>query len=318
MGNKAKKVKKALKKRERKAEPGALRRWWDSLDDQRRRTFWLSMLATVVLMSLLIGSALGLRRLQTYVLSHPEYGKNRSQVQLADKPAWMPASLEQEIISELIEGEGDHPATFDPTVARTIAISAQQCPWVKSLHEVSVQRLASADSRYSKGVVLVRAEYRQPVALASCGDREEYIDDSGVVLPRSQVPTDRFYPHISGVVAAPPEPGRRWESPDLSAGLMMVSRLRREAYFNEITTIDVNNYDNRRNLSEPAIVLKAEANGSITDIRFGRLPIDDLAVGEPSTERKLGYLSSFYRKNGSLVGLRWLELRRDTLYVSEN
>jgi hypothetical protein len=296
----------------------------DTFATRHRRSIGVCLLTAVLVAGTIIGTAVGLKRLRAYVLSRPHYAANVARVELVDRPEWMNPWLEQTLCDEFLEREEGQPWTFDENLARRIYTVAQQCPWIRTLHEVRIDRArnGATDRDYSQGVIRIVADWRKPVAVATCESRgsirEEYIDAEGVVLPKEQVLSKEWMPRIAGVRTTPPPAGEKWGGDDLQAGLLLVAELSTRAYYGEVTVIDVGNHNNRMNLADPAIRLYANARGVTTEIRFGRLPLSGPPIGEPTTRRKLGYLDEYYNRCSTLVGHQFLELRRETLSVSPN
>ena len=168
--------------------------------------------------------------------------------------------------------------------------------------------------------MLVRATWRQPTALVRFADDaevEEVVDDTGVVLPKAQVGRIRL-PLVKGLAARPPAPGQPWAGDDLQTALRMVRLLGAKPYSAEIAWVDVANFGGRLSDREPAIRLRAEADNRQTDIRFGRLPMDDIFVEEPSNSVKFAWLDKFYQLHGTLAAVDWMDLRLSQLHVSTN
>lgn len=275
----------------------------------------------VLLVAAIIGAAtLGLRHLRRYVLAQPTFARNVARIELADRPEWMSDWLARQIRLELAGGQEAH-KTLDPQLARRVHEAAQGCPWIRALHEVRVERRPEGpdDTTCGAGRVIVRAEWRRPAAVGVWGEREEYVDAEGVVLPAHQVRRWLGLPRVIGQLARPPRPGLTWPGEDMAAGLSMLRLLRDKPYYTEITAIDVANFGRRQSLTAPAIRLVAAAGQAVTDIRFGDLPSDGMpSVGGPSVKRKLAYLDGWYRRNQyQLAGPEYLDLRYHQLRSSE-
>lgn len=297
----------------------SLTRWWHALESRQRRVVAGVILRAALAVVAVAAAVGGLWRLQAYVLNQPAFARSSARVDLADIPAWMSDRLAASIRQQLERGLEGKDWTFDPTLARRVHQAAQRCPWVRTLHEVRVERepAGPGDSLCSAGRVLVRADWRRPVAVGVWGDLQECIDADGVVLPRDQAGSLTTLTRISGMAAGPPAVGQAWSGADLAAGLSMIALLRDKPYRAEITLVDVGNFD-RRDWKEPAILLVAAADRRVTDIHFGELPTDGMPpVGEPSLQRKLGYLDQWYRQNQrQLAGPEYLDLRFSKLRIA--
>jgi hypothetical protein len=309
----AKKEKTKKKPRERK--PGLLKRWLSSPPSPRRRAIGFGLLKLLILAAFVGGTVWGLGRLRTYVFSQPEFARSTSRIQLMDRPEWMNDWLADQLANELLPyTQSDW--TFDPRLAESVHQAGVQCPWVKSVTEVSVERAPGArgDKTWRAGRVVVRAEWRRPVAVGVWRDREEYVAADGVVLPKEQtiqiIAQLPGLARIEGLAEKPPAAGHQWGGADLQAALTVVAMFREKPYYSEIAAIDVSNFS-RRNLLDPAIKLIATAGQATTEIRYGQLiPDDSLPVDEPKNKDKLTSLDNWYRQNNNqLAGPKWLELR---------
>ncbi|NLF32664.1 MAG: hypothetical protein GX591_17450 [Planctomycetes bacterium] len=300
----------------RPSQPGPLRRWWDALDPQRRRATVRRAVVGVLTAAAAVGAAVGLRQLRGYVMAQPPYAASVAGVVLADRPAWMDDAVAAEIRAELALTVGYAPSTFETDLAERVYAAAEQCPWIRRVHEVRVERGRTGpdDAGLSGGRIVVVADYRQPVAQAVGGGAERYIDAQGIVLPTDSARLQAMrWPmvRITGLAAPVPQIGAVWPGDDLTAGLHLVRLLAAKPYFNQITAVDVTNFRYRYTRGEPSIRLIATDGPTVTDIRFGDLPTGDLpAVGGPSVARRLGYLDGWYQGNGCrLAGPTYLDLR---------
>ncbi|NQU76083.1 MAG: hypothetical protein HQ546_07220 [Planctomycetes bacterium] len=309
--------------RSKASSTGAMRQWWHGLPDERRRTISLGASRALVVFVFAWAAGLGLWVLRDYVSRQPVYAQNVARIELADKPAWMSESLAQDICWQLRSAKSSENETFDRNLAPAVSAAAIRCPWVRKLHEVAVVRTPadSSDTAFRAGVILVRAEWRRPVAIGVWGGHEEVVDEYGVVLPWEQSCSlgAGGLPRIVGLAGKSPEIGRASSAEDLMTGLKVVELLREKPYYAEIIAVDVDNIDQRRNLRDSAIRLLATADGDLTEIRFGDLPPESqLPIGEPSTQRKIGYLDGWYRRNNHrLAGPNYLDLRSQELRLAE-
>jgi TusA-related sulfurtransferase len=129
------------------------------------------------------------------------------------------------------------------------------------------------------------------------------------------------YLDVQGVVCPPPEIGRRWEAPDLDEGLRLVELVMDRDFANQITAVDVRNYNGRISSVEPHLRMYAQiGRGPATDIRWGRFPTPDGTDYVVSPQRKMQYLEGYAADHGGrLAGFnRYLDLRFGELHVSIN
>ena len=136
------------------------------------------------------------------------------------------------------------------------------------------------------------------------------------MLFRSVRPVHYF--RIDGASESTMRIGDTWPGEDVAAGLRLISLLARRPYANQVSVVDVRNYEGRISSEEPHLRLYAQSEQSkATDIRFGRFPRPggDFVI---SPERKMSYLDEYVKRHdGRLAGLNaYLDLRFDQLHVS--
>ncbi len=269
---------------------------------------------------------------------------------IVDRPRWLPLETAVQIASSFAVGGM---AFEDPALTDEVRRRVAANPWVSEVYDVSKQ--LTDDPRI--GAVRVHCRFRRPVArlitrtdLAVIDQSTAYVDARGVRLPTAQVPkyqvwtassdgrTSRWrpvpsraglpagtpvrtihYPFIRGVGAGPPGAGQQWPGGDMAAGLQLVALVADRPYANQITVMDVRNYDGRISPDEPHLRMWAQVGqGRATDIRFGRFPAPDGEDYVVSPQRKMSYLDQYVRQNnGRLAGLhRYVDLRYDQGYAS--
>jgi hypothetical protein len=305
---------------------------------------WLAWGALCV--ALAGAGAFGLTVLEAHVLgmnAHAGPGRGAASVELACLPQWMPAALARALANDLTPPQAN---LSDPRLTEKVAELAAQHPWVRKVEQVAVRVLADG-----RGIVDLSAAYRRPVARVRHKGELVFVGDDGHVLPSEQVPQyvvsfadgkggyarqisfvapgdvrkqwqpsarRIHYVVIEGVKTDPPQPGWKWDAPDLLDGLRLVELVRTKPYLAQIATIDVRNHANRISRSEPELrVLAQVGRGKTTEIRFGRFPIGngDFVV---SPERKMSYLDAYVADHGGkLAGFHdYLDLRFDHLHLS--
>jgi len=302
---------------------------------------WAGRAAWAIAAAVLVaGGALVFSRLEDRVLNGQVGQAPRVvRVELAERPAWMPAALAGLIARQVLPAEAHY---YDSRLVEHVRAASARCPWVRRV--VNVEKYPAAEPGVA--VVEVRAEFRMPVARVGMGPDFAYVDAEGVRLPAGEVPRwaglnddgsatyylDRgdvprgrrysriHYITIEGVSAAAPPVGQRWEGEDLASGLRLTALVATRPYAHEITAIDVRNHGGRVCSDEPQLRMYAQMDqGSPTDIRFGRFPLPggDYVV---SPARKLAYLDEYVQDHdGRLAGLnRYIDLRYDELHVSFN
>jgi len=244
-------------------------------------------------------------------------------------PDWMPNELGEQLARDLKPDDGT--SYNDPRLVADVCERAQAHPWIARVERVT-KRLAATrrpdpSGRLARdGEIVIRAQYRQPAArvLSRAGQRGEqwvYVDRDGVRLP-DEVPTYHaavqangrlvhrwfmpntvmppdaqplHYVDIQGVRTPAPDIGEPWNADDLANGLKLAAELRRYAWQDQITTIDVRNHDGPLGLR-----MLANASRGQTRILFGRFPRENGDWEIPSKD-KLDKLDKHIRDTNGLA-----------------
>lgn len=175
-------------------------------------------------------------------------------------------------------------------------------PWTQpDLCRLMAERLATVgwiervDSiqRTNAGRFEINAHYRIPAALVAT-QKNDYVlvDSQGVRLPGLYVYHDRWYV-LEGVDSAPPKVGELWNTPDLQAGLTVLTALRTEPYRIQIRGVSVANFAGRKNARNSHLEILTEQGGRI---RWGSAP--GYEVEENLPPQKLALLRQNYAQTG--------------------
>ncbi len=331
-------------------KPSAISRWWSGIDEDRRDTFASCFLKIVIVIAVAGAAVIGMIMLENRVLTATAAAPGACEpgnylVQLADVPSWVPATLVEEI-EQSLHNEGMRFSDHD--LAGEICSRACGNPWISGVDRV--EKRTTGDGK--QGVVVVRAEFRRPVAkvLHSDGMTESYVDSSGVRLPCDNAPkyyvrltdennetrytyfaeeTDaprnyRLYRHhyitIYGVREPSPAVGEKWRGDDLADGIRLVELLSTRKYAIQFSIVDVRNYYGVAGKYEPRLVICAqEGNGKTTLVKWGQFPSDD-APPVVSPQRKMANLDDFVQRNNGMIAgtYDWLDLRYECLIPSRN
>jgi hypothetical protein len=266
------------------------------------------------------GGGYSLAKLRSFVLAQPGYGDSAAAVVVTDPPDWMDPHLVARIAETMLPQDPAERRTFDPALSRRVYQAALESPWIRRVEQVRVERAAGDRGPRSAGRVLVRAEFRRPVASVQYDDPRtgethmEYVDAEGVVLPANQIGR---YPLVVvyGVQRRPPEPGRLWADPALQYGLEWIRHMQPHPWYREIGALNVSNWD-LADRDAPAVTAVAQNDHGRTLVLLGRLPEDGFAVSEPAPQAKLEHLDDWYYREGSLVGREHLNVMFPELHAS--
>jgi hypothetical protein len=140
------------------------------------------------------------------------------------------------------------------------------------------------------------------------------VDGHGVLLPVSfeKLPDFGFQMRVvEGVTAAPPEPGNRWESTSLEAGLRVAAILMssEKKSFARITRVDVSILDRGEGSGRTDILLRTSEGGG--PIEWGLRPGSARADLEIPVQQKVENLDSLLRSCPDMNAARYALVQFD-------
>jgi hypothetical protein len=250
-----------------------------------------------VFLVLILGGGVGYSFLRKYVDQRLTFPTDAPQVVLKNRPVWMSDFLAEQIVNLVRPSTGL--STFDQQPLIDTYDLLKHNPWVKDVHQVRrVYRKKPGDT------IEIDCEYRAPIALVRYGDVYALVDAEGIKLPElfnaSQLPQIMFGRNgqinirvIEGVLRAPPDPGHKWISEDLSAGLEMVRLLYGKPFAEQLQLVRVNNYHGRVDSKEAWLVLLTRDQ---TEVRWGRPPSASDAFAEVPWHQKLANMERIMEK----------------------
>ena len=221
-----------------------------------------------------------------------------SRVVLEDRPDWMDETTATGICQLISELAAENPS--DLNLPAKAAARLSQSIWVKRV-------LPAGVINDYRGTLSIRCEFRKPIATVSSGAFLVRVDEQALVLPGkllpSGVPIDK-YKSILGVESQPPEEGQIWDSPDLLAAVKLLRLIEPRPFSREISTVDVSNYNGRRNVAKPHIVLLTEQR---SELKWGRAIGSEGRI-EVDQQQKLQHLEGLFTEHGSLNTLLYVDL----------
>ena len=207
-----------------------------------------------------------------------------------------------------------------------------------------VKRQLKTFKRYVGGVKIT-ATFRQPIARVWSNKPRKrgyfYVDAKGILLPENQVPYWKVYDgkkyhyylqskehmiprhfrkqrvhyvKVVGVQTAPRRVGQLWKSIALPDALKLASIVNNRFFADQISTIDVRNYNKRISEADSEIIMYAQKGRSArTEILFGRFPRNQGADYVITPAKKFARLEAFVRENGNNIAgvCKMLDLRHD-------
>jgi hypothetical protein len=262
----------------KKKNTAPVRRWVDALKENeflhRWRRPFVGGLLMIVLLSAIV---MGMRQLEGYVYSHISNQKP-AQIEFAS----LPKHLEGVFANVLSDFE--HEAWMEGDLCASIAQRLHNVAWVKKVNRVH---------RFSDGRVEIDCSYRNPVAMVRTTGGMLLVDDEGVLLPGRYAPDSNLLA-IEGVEMPPPDPGQRWDAPELRAGLDLVQIFGKERFASQITGVSVGNYRGRQDRRAAHIELATDREGS--RIIWGSAPGEE--IEENTLEQKVKLLRSNFKQYG--------------------
>jgi hypothetical protein len=310
----------------------------------------------VVLAGLGTGGVLGMRALERRILSAKAVKSPIVAVRVwfTKCPAWLPLSLAREIAYSLVPNNAQFQ---DIDLTADVYTRAKANPWIRQVRYVVKRktqdpRIAGleVDCEFRKPIARVKLSgedayvdveaVRLPArdvpqwvvevpasSIPAClprqpsttGTAQLYFRDNDA-LPANRTAKGIHYIAIVGVQAKAPPVGKPLQGQDIREGLKLVQLVLEKSYANQITTVDVRNYDGRISRREPHLCMRAQVgDGPSTDIKFGRFPVPEGGDYEVSPEQKMSYLDEYYLDNNrTLAGREYIDLQNDELHYSVN
>jgi len=256
----------------------------------------IGILKVLALVGVVAALGIGFVFIDKYVKKIAPAWGNTIEVKLIESPAWVNQSLKDKILAAVTFSGED--LKLDEDAVRSIQSNlARKVAW---LQKVKVQ------ATHNK--ILIKADYRKPIALVKSGLRKFYVDAELVVLDFVQMP-DLPIVKVKGLslITKIPLAGKVWQREDLTAAVAILARLDRmdklvtpdKPLLYEIDSIDVSNFKGRMDSSLVHIILYAKDN---TEIIWGA-EIDAWSKYlEARDEEKLAKLYNYYKEQGSLLG----------------
>jgi hypothetical protein len=158
----ARKKRTTRKRTSRKAPgPSLLRRWWEGVSIEHRTGTVQAVLRIVALCIIVALAGWGMERLESHVRATTNTTRNSPVgLQVAGKPAWMPAELAYRIAKSF--GVQKHIPYDDANLTDTITAKALANPWVRKVRSVRKSRDGGG-----KPFVRVDCEFRKPAAMVA-------------------------------------------------------------------------------------------------------------------------------------------------------
>ncbi len=292
-----KKKKKPARASKARGNPAAPKPW-----DPKRTLAAIKVLGVVTVVGLaVIVWQRGDEALRRYVNHSRAATVTPETVVLANAPVWMSEAVRMELTSAVAQRVAAQP--LKNTLPAAVAELRRQ-PWVAGVERVE---------RKAGGVIEVRADYRQPLAVVESRDGYHLVDGEGVGLPGLytwEQAEKLGMPVVVGVQAAPPRTGMKWQGKELEAALSLIQLLAGEPYFQQIKAFNVSERDPRGRMR---LVLHTESGM----VRWGLPPGQEQSV-EQDAATKVGWLRRLNQSRGAIdAGGKVVEIYGASIQLSQ-
>jgi hypothetical protein len=225
-------------------------------------------------------------------------------LELIDVPEWVNEALQERIYQAAVAYGED--IKVDETAARTVQQNIEELVrWVDDIRVLT-----------TRDRLLIEARWRRPVALVEQAGQKWYVDSELVALDfvlLASLPIVKVV-GLTGPREAPEE-GQVWRRSDLAAAVTILAKLQQmdetvtpqKPLLYEIDSIDVGNFEGRKNRRQPHIVLYTKDD---TEIIWGAEFGTWQRYLEAPDDEKLAKLYSYYEEFGTLLGgAKYINLR---------
>jgi hypothetical protein len=257
----------------------------------------------VIGIGVFIAARAGFTFLDKYVTKVAPAPEEFGSLELVDFPDWINEQLKDKIYAAATANGED--LKLDEDAARSVQSNLErEVAW---LQNVTVQT--------THDTIRIKAKWRKPIARVERGLRKFYVDAELVVLdfvPMPNLPIVKVK-GLSLITKVPP-PGTVCQQDDLAAAVAILTGLDEmdklvtpdKPLLYEIDRIDVSNFQGLEDTRFPHIVLYATDN---TEIIWGAEMRTWQRYLEATDEEKLLKLYGYYKEKGSLLGVKYINLR---------
>ena len=253
-----------------------------------------STLVVFTILLIFAATGLGLVFLEKYINSNSEMDKRIGKLELLAEPYWVSKELRDKIVTAAAISQNG--LILEDGTARLVAENLADVAW---LDDVIV--------KVTNETIQVGARYRMPRALIKDNNKNFYIDDELVILDYVEI--DKLpIVEIKGIQNKSitfSMVGSCWQRDDVAAAVALLKLLSKmdaeiaenKPLLNEISYIDVSNYNGRENSRKPHIILCARDG---TEILWGAEKGKWHLHLEARDEEKLALLYNTYEAMGTL------------------
>jgi hypothetical protein len=224
-------------------------------------------------------------------------------LELLEAPIWVNEALQEKIYQAACANGED--LRLDDDAARSVHDNlVDQVAWMKE-----VQVKTTGDS------IRIKAQWRKPLAMVAYGAKKFYVDSTLTVLDYVELPELPIV-QVKGLapVGRIPRAGETFGKDALVAAIVIIDLLDRmdkivtpdKPLLFEIKSIDVSNYNGRRNSGSPHIVFYTSNN---TKVIWGAEYSKWQRHLESTDKQKIAKLYEHYKEYGTLnTGVKYIKL----------
>ena len=247
-----------------------------------------------IVLVILAATGIGLVFLEKYVNSNSATTESLGRLEFPGQPYWVNRELRDKIVAAAAPSLDN--LILNESTARIIAENLLKVVW---LDDIKV--------RVTNEAIQVGARYRRPLARIKVSGKNYYLDDEFVLLdyvPINELTIVEIKGARSGYITRPMI-GSSYRRDDIAAAVTLLELLTKmdaevaasKPLLDEIASIDVGNYNGRRNSNKPHIVLYAKDG---TEIWWGAEKGKWHLHLEAKDEEKLAMLYNTYETIGTL------------------
>jgi hypothetical protein len=279
----------------------------------------------VMLFVVALGAVLGgFAFLDRYVKEQTPVTPGGRKIELVgETPGWVTEEIKNRVYAAATADESG--VQIDENAASAVQRSIERLvPWLAEVKVQTTHNSIRIAGRWRKPIAMVTADSPRPTSgQVEAGKNKFFLDADLIVLDYIPV-GDLSVVTVDGLefTKQKPVPGQVFQGDDLAAALAVLSRLERmdaavklkKPLMREIVSIDVSNFDGRKNKHEPHIVLYTKDK---TQIIWGAEIGGWQRQLESPDDDKLAKLYTYYQQYGTLSGVKYINLRdpRQTIYL---
>ena len=260
---------------------------------RKAEAFRLTVMIFIVLV-ILAATGVGLVFLEKYVNANSAATETLGRLEFLGQPYWVNQELRDKIVAAASPSSDN--LVLDESTARIVAENLLKVVW---LDDIKV--------RVTNEAIQVVARYRRPLAKIKISGQNYYLDDEFILLDYVSI-NKLAIVEIKGArfgYRARPLIGSSYQRDDIDAAVTLLELLTKmdvevaaeKPLLNEIASIDVSNYNGRKNSSKPHLVLYAKDG---TEIWWGAEKGKWHLHLEAKDEEKLAMLYNTYETIGTL------------------